>query len=180
TVKNAKGAPLVGVTVLLKGTTNSTSTDTEGKFTLSDVPSGSIISLNMIGYLNKEVTVSGEILDVILSEDTQGLEEVVVVGYGTVDKKDLTSAVSTLRQKDLVAGAVSPLMAIQGKVPGLNVNSSNGSDPNAGVSLQLRGVNSVNASQGPLVVIDGVPGGDINSVAKEDIESMSVLRDASA
>lgn len=180
TVKNAKGAPLSGVTVLLKGTTISTSTDTDGKFTLSDVPSGSIITFNMIGYQNKEVPLSGETLDVVLSEDTQGLEEVVVVGYGTVEKKDLTSAVSTLRQKDLVAGAVSPLLAIQGKVPGLNVSSSNGSDPNAGVSLQLRGVNSVNASQGPLVVIDGVPGGDINSVAKEDIESMSVLRDASA
>src|SRR5690606_41626432 len=101
-------------------------------------------------------------------------------GYGSIEKRELSSAVTTLREKDLVAGTVSPLMAIQGKVPGLNVSSSNGTDPNAGVSLQLRGVNSVNASQGPLVVIDGVPGGDISSVAKEDVESISGLRERSA
>src|SRR5690606_12699798 len=102
------------------------------------------------------------------------------VGYGTIVKKDLTSAVTSLKGKDLVAGSVNPIMAIQGKVAGLSVQSSNGTDPNAGVSLQLRGVNSVNAGMGPLVVIDGVPGGDINSVAKEDVESINVLKDGSA
>ncbi len=103
-----------------------------------------------------------------------------VVGYGSLDKKELTSAVTTIKPKDFVPGTVSPLLSMQGKVAGLNVSSNNGSDPNSSVSVQLRGVNSVNASQGPLVVIDGVPGGDVNSVAKEDIESISVLRDASA
>src|SRR5690606_4131556 len=102
------------------------------------------------------------------------------VGYGTIVKKDLTSAVTSLKGKDLVAGSVNPIMAIQGKVAGLSVQSSNGTDPNAGVSLQLRGVNSVNAGMGPLVVIDGVPGGDINSVAKEDVESINILKDGSA
>ena len=91
----------------------------------------------------------------------------------------MESAVSSLDEKDFVAGTVSPLMAIQGKVPGLSIQSTNGADPNSDVSIQLRGVNSVNASQGPLIVIDGVPGGNINSVVKEDIESIEVLRDAS-
>lgn len=118
-------------------------------------------------------------IDVTLVEDVASLDEVVVVGYGSVNRENLTSAVSSLDEKDFVAGTVSPLMAIQGKVPGLSIQSTNGADPNSDVSIQLRGVNSVNASQGPLIVIDGVPGGNINSVVKEDIESIEVLRDAS-
>ncbi|HCU43755.1 MAG TPA: SusC/RagA family TonB-linked outer membrane protein, partial [Sphingobacterium sp.] len=140
-----------------------------------------VISIHMIGFTTQEVRYNSETtLNIKMISVAQSLEEAVVVGYGTIDKKELTSAVSTIKQKDMVAGTVSPLLAIQGKVPGLSVISTNGTDPNAGISLQLRGVNSVNASQGPLVVIDGVPGGDINSVAKEDIESINVLRDASA
>src|SRR5690606_12662649 len=180
TIKDTKGEPVPGVTVSVKGSMVGTSTDVNGQFVLQDVVEGSVLTVSMIGYLNQEVTVKGSTVEIILQEDTQGLDEVVVVGYGSVDKKELTSAVTTLRQDDLIAGAPSPLMSMQGKVAGLNVNSSNGTDPNSNVSLQLRGVNSVNASQGPLVVIDGVPGGNVNSVAKEDIESISVLRDASA
>ena len=180
TVKDAKGEPVPGVTVSVKGSTMGTSTDVNGQFILQNIPEGSVLVVSMIGYLNQEVTVTGSMVDITLQEDAQGLDEVVVVGYGSVDKKELTSAVTTLRQDDLIAGAPSPLMSMQGKVAGLNVNSSNGTDPNSNVTLQLRGVNSVNASQGPLVVIDGVPGGNVNSVAKEDIESISVLRDASA
>ena len=180
TIKDAKGNGLSGATVTVKGTQNSTQTDTNGNFELTNVPSGATLSISMIGFTKKEIPVSGTTLNIVLNEDTQGLDEVVVVGYGSVDKKELTSAVSTIKPKDFVPGSVSPLMSMQGKVPGLNVVSTNGTDPNSGISLQLRGVNSVNASQGPLVVIDGVPGGSINSVAKEDIESITTLRDASA
>ncbi|MDQ1148087.1 TonB-linked SusC/RagA family outer membrane protein [Sphingobacterium zeae] len=161
--------------------TTSTSTDANGGFTLTNVEKNAILIIRMIGFTSREITYNGtSSVHVQLQSDTQQLEEAVVVGYGTLEKKELTSAVSSIKQKDMVAGAVSPLLAIQGKVPGLSVLSNNGTDPNAGISLQLRGVNSVNASQGPLVVIDGVPGGDINSVAKEDIETINVLRDTSA
>lgn len=180
-VLDQNGSPVPGATIVAKGTANSTSTDESGNFSLNNVSSGTTLVVSMIGYSTTEIVYTGQAsLTVRLPLDTENLGEVVVVGYGSIEKRELTSAVTTLREKDLVAGTVSPLMAIQGKVPGLNVSSSNGTDPNAGVSLQLRGVNSVNASQGPLVVIDGVPGGDINSVAKEDVESISVLRDASA
>jgi TonB-linked SusC/RagA family outer membrane protein len=135
----------------------------------------------MLGYVRQEIQINNRsVVDVTLQEEEQEMTEVVVVGYGTIVKKDLTSAVTSLKGKDLVAGSVNPIMAIQGKVAGLSVQSSNGTDPNAGVSLQLRGVNSVNAGMGPLVVIDGVPGGDINSVAKEDVESINILKDGSA
>lgn len=180
-VKDEQGNPLVGATVSVKGSTISTSTDATGAFTLPNVEKNAVIIIRMVGFNAKEIAYhGGSSVNVQLVSDTQQLEEAVVVGYGSLDKKELTSAVSSIKQKDMVAGAVSPLLAIQGKVPGLSVISTNGTDPNAGISLQLRGVNSVNASQGPLVVIDGVPGGDINSVAKEDIESINVLRDASA
>lgn len=180
-VIDSDGKPIAGVTVSIKGTEINTSTDQDGIFTLPNVSLNATLIIKMIGYSSKEVIYSGSNnIQIILNSDMENLDEVVVVGYGSIDKKELTSAVTTLRQKDLVAGSVSPLLAIQGKVPGLNVSSTNGTDPNAGISLQLRGVNSVNASQGPLVVIDGVPGGDINSVAKEDIESINILRDASA
>lgn len=180
-VKDEQGNPVVGVTVSVKGGTTRTSTDANGVFTLNNVEKNAVLIIRMIGFTSREIAYNGSSsVNVQLLSDTQQLEEAVVVGYGTLDKKELTSAVSSIKQKDMVAGAVSPLLAIQGKVPGLSVLSNNGTDPNAGISLQLRSVNSVNASQGPLVVIDGVPGGDINSVAKEDIETINVLRDASA
>ena len=180
-ITDEAGSPLAGATIHVKGTPNSTASDQNGIFKLNNVKKNEVISIQMIGFTTQEVRYNGEtVLNIKMISVAQSLEEAVVVGYGTIDKKELTSAVSTIKQKDMVAGAVSPLLAIQGKVPGLSVISTNGTDPNGGISLQLRGVNSVNASQGPLVVIDGVPGGDINSVAKEDIESINVLRDASA
>lgn len=180
-ITDEAGNPLAGATIHVKGTPKSTASDQNGIFKLNNVKKNEVISIHMIGFTTKEVRYNGETtLNIKMISVAQSLEEAVVVGYGTIDKKELTSAVSTIKQKDMVAGTVSPLLAIQGKVPGLSVISTNGTDPNAGISLQLRGVNSVNASQGPLVVIDGVPGGDINSVAKEDIESINVLRDASA
>ena len=180
-VLDNKGGALPGATIRVKGTNKAVITNNNGEFNLSNLLEDAILIVSYTGFITQEISVKGRTqLNVNLLEDSAKLNEVVVMGYGSLDRKELTSAVSTIRQKDLVAGAVSPLIAIQGKVPGLNISSTNGTDPNAGLSLQLRGVNSVNASQGPLVVIDGVPGGDINSVIKEDIESISVLRDASA
>ncbi|RXF70593.1 SusC/RagA family TonB-linked outer membrane protein [Arcticibacter tournemirensis] len=181
-VTNANGSePLIGVSVKVKGSSVGTSTDLNGAFKIAVPGPRAMLVFSYIGYVTKEVQVGNQKeLAISLQEQANALSEVVVVGYGSIDRRELTSAVSSLKQEDLVTGSVSPLIAIQGKVPGLNIVSNNGSDPNASVSLQLRGVNSVKASQGPLVVIDGVPGGDINSVAKEDIASINVLRDASA
>ncbi|MFC6099437.1 SusC/RagA family TonB-linked outer membrane protein [Olivibacter domesticus] len=181
-ISNVDGTlPLIGASIKIKDMPGGTSTNQEGLFELALPQPQVTLIISSIGYITKEVAVTDQQnLNVQLQEDANNLEEVVVVGYGSLDKRELTSAVSSIKQRDLVAGTVSPLLAIQGKVPGLNISSNNGSDPNANVSIQLRGVNSVKASQGPLVVIDGVPGGDINSVAKEDIESINVLRDASA
>jgi TonB-linked SusC/RagA family outer membrane protein len=180
-VTDKKGLPLPGATVRLKVGKQAVVTNNNGEFTMANVAGNAVLVVSYTGYATREIPVTANSpMNIVLEEDAANLNEVVVVGYGSVDRKELTSAVTTLRQEDLISGAVSPLLAIQGKVPGLNISSSNGTDPNAGVSLQLRGVNSVNASQGPLVVIDGVPGGDLNSVVKEDIESINVLRDASA
>lgn len=179
TVTDEDGHPIPGVTVSIPGSSYGTATDLDGKYSIT-VPENETLVFSFIGFETQRVEVNNQnSIDVTLLEDVASLDEVVVVGYGSVNRENLTSAVSSLDEKDFIAGTVSPLMAIQGKVPGLSIQSTNGADPNAGVSIQLRGVNSVNASQGPLIVIDGVPGGNINSVVKEDIESIEVLRDAS-
>lgn len=179
TVTDASGEPIPGVTVSIPGTGIGTATDLDGNYSLT-VPEGSTLVFSFIGFTSQSIVVGNQTeINVTMVEDVASLDEVVVVGYGSVRREDLTSSVSSLNERDFVAGTVSPLMAIQGKVPGLSIQSTNGADPNAGVSIQLRGVNSVNASQGPLIVIDGVPGGNINSVVKEDIASIEVLRDAS-
>ncbi|NHE57088.1 SusC/RagA family TonB-linked outer membrane protein [Cyclobacterium sp. GBPx2] len=178
-VTDQEGQPIPGVTVSIPGTGIGTATDLDGKYSIT-VPEGSTLVFSFIGFESQSIEINNQTeINVSLSEDIASLDEVVVVGYGSVNRENLTSAVSSLNEEDFVAGTVSPLMAIQGKVPGLSIQSTNGADPNSGVSIQLRGVNSVNASQGPLIVIDGVPGGDINTVVKEDIASIEVLRDAS-
>lgn len=181
TVKDALGKPVPGASVVVKGLKGrGTATSANGTFSLS-VPENAVLLVSALGFTSLEVAVNNrKTLEIVITEEKNDLNEVVVVGYGTIEKKDLTSAVSTVKPKDFISGAVNPLLSIQGKVPGLTISSSNGSDPNASVSVQLRGVNSINAGQGPLIVIDGVPGGNINSVAREDIESINVLRDASA
>lgn len=179
-ITDSIGQSIPNVSVSVKGRTTGVVSGADGSYSIS-AENGNTLVFSSVGYATQEIPVTSTQLNVLMQSTLQiAGNEVVVIGYGTVNRRDLTSAVSTLRQRDLVAGTVSPLLSIQGKVPGLNIATSNGTDPNAGISLQLRGVNSVNASQGPLVVIDGVPGGDINSVAKEDIESINVLRDASA
>lgn len=179
TVTDASGEPIPGVTVSIPGTGLGTATDLDGNYSLT-VPEGSSLVFSFIGFQSQTIEVNNQTeINVTMVEDVASLDEVVVVGYGSVNRENLTSSVSSLNERDFVAGTVSPLMAIQGKVPGLSVQATNGADPNSNMSIQLRGVNSVNASQGPLIVIDGVPGGNINSVVKEDIASIEVLRDAS-
>lgn len=180
-VTDKSNIPLEGVTVSVKGTTAAATTNSEGNYHITIPQGGTALVFTSVGFVAQEVAIStSNTINVVLNESISDLDEVVVIGYGTVEKRDLTTAVTTMRQRDLIQGAVSPLMAIQGKVPGLTIASSNGTDPNANLSIQLRGINSINAAQGPLIVIDGVPGGNLNTVVREDIESINVLRDASA
>ncbi len=179
TVVNEIGEPMIGVNVVEKDTTNGTTTGVDGSFAI-DVAPGASLEVSFVGYVTKTVSVGKQTSFEIALEPNTNLDAVVVVGYGTIDKRSLTNSVSKISQDDFTTGTNSPLMAIQGKIPGLSIQSTNGADPNSGVSLQLRGVNSVNGDQGPLVVIDGVPGAEIDLVAKEDIESITVLKDASA
>lgn len=180
TVVDKAGEPVIGANIIERGTTNGTTTDTEGKFILS-VSDGASLTVSYIGYNAEEIPIKGRnVLNVVLQEDTQALDEVVVVGYGTMEKRAVTSSITSIKGKDLPqgVGGSSIATALQGKISGLTISSN--SSPNASNSFQLRGVTSINASQGPLVVVDGIPGGDIRAINQEDIESIDVLRDASA
>lgn len=179
TVLDATGEPLIGVSVLEAGTTNGMVTDFDGKFALS-VKQGARLTISYVGYTSQTVAARNG-MTVTLEEDNQLLNEVVVVGYGTMRRKDVTSSITTVRAEDLNRGVFAdPASMLQGKVAGLVV-TTNG-DPNGGPSITLRGASSLRegAAMQPYYVIDGIPGVDISMVAPDDIESIDVLRDATA
>lgn len=180
-VKDQTGETVIGATVLQKGTTNGTVTDIDGNFTL-DVPANATITISYIGYVTQEFTVNGKTnFEIVLEDDRQALSEVVVVGYGTMDKKELTSAISHVGEKDfLTVSSLDPSMMIQGKVPGVSITNTGAGDPNNQASIQIRGVSSRSAGLGPLIVIDGVPGGNLTNINPNDIASFDVLKDGAA
>lgn len=189
TVVDAKGEPVIGATVRLK--TNSgvgTVTDIDGKFSLN-APRGAVLVVSYIGYTTQEVQAAGaQHLNVILQEDNKNLKEVVVIGYGSLQKKDLTGSVTSISDKNFQKGAIStPSELLVGKVAGVQI-TSNGS-PGAGSTIRIRGGASLNASNDPLIVIDGVPVDNsaasgapsvLSTINPQDIASMNVLKDASA
>lgn len=174
--------PLPGVNVVVKGTTLGTTTDGDGVYSINVPNESSVLVFSFIGFVSQEVTVgSRTVIDVKLKADLVSLEEVVVVGYGTQQKKDLTSAVATVSNKDLLSGAFnSPIQMIDGKVPGVTISNPAAGDPNRQTDIQVRGAASIDAGNGPLIIIDGMPGGDLRNVAQQDIESITVLKDGSA
>ena len=179
-VTDKTGEPLIGVNVLEKGTTNGTVTDIDGKFTV-DMPQGKTLVFSFIGFVTQEIKVTSNVVNVVLNEDTKTLDEVVVIGYGSMTRKDVTSSITTVKAEDLNVGVyTSPAQLLQGKVPGLTI--ANTSDPNGSPSISLRGASSLRSGEAmePYYVIDGVPGVSLSLVAPEDIESIDVLRDASA
>lgn len=180
TVIDKLGEPIIGANILEKGTTNGVVTDIDGRFSMQ-VSGSTILQISYIGYITQEMSVGNQSqFSVTLQEDYQNLEEVVVIGYGSVKKSDLTGSITTVSAKDFNRGiSRSPDQLLAGKVPGLMINRSSG-DPTAGVTMQLRGPSSLTASTTPFYVIDGVPGASINLVSPDDIESMNVLKDASA
>ncbi|MBK5722435.1 TonB-dependent receptor [Dysgonomonas sp. Marseille-P4677] len=178
TITDVFDSPLVGVSVIEKGSTNGTSTDIDGKYTLN-VPLGATIQFSMIGFDSKEIKVSEtNIYNVTLEENSQLLSDIVVVGYGTQKKVNLTGAVDNITAKELEDRPVSNIaQAIQGKMPNVNITFSGG-EPGLGGSINVRGLTSINGG-GPLILIDGIPG-DMNRINPNDIESISVLKDAAA
>lgn len=179
TVKDASGEPLIGVSVVEVGTTNGTVTDVDGNYVLNVKP-GAKLRVSYVGFNPQEIK-SGNNSQIILKEDNKTLNEVVVVGYGTMRRKDVTSSITTVKSEDLNVGVFSDAASmLQGKVAGLVVTSSG--DPNGSPSITLRGASSLRTGEAmqPYYVIDGIPGVDISMVAPDDIESIDVLRDATA
>lgn len=181
TVKGTDGTGLPGVTVQEKGTSKGTQTNVDGTYKLSGISKNATLVFSFVGMETKEVAVGNKtVVDVTLLDDTKALEEVVVVGYGTQKRKEISGTVTSLGSRDFNPGVVTnPLAAAQGKVAGLVITQSSG-DPNARPTVRLRGTGSLSAGSEPLYVIDGVIGAPIENVAPEDILTMDVLRDASS
>ena len=191
--------PIAGANIIQKGTTNGTTTDVNGNYSI-EVPENAVLQISFIGYIQQDIAVKGKsIIDVLLKEDTQALEEVVVVGYGTMKKKDLTGAVASVKMDDAPVGTVSTIShALAGKAAGLQVSAVS-AQPGGGTNFRIRGAASVNASNDPLIIIDGFPISTPNedkiktgkyssgttdnilaSINPNDIESIEVLKDASS
>lgn len=177
--KDKSGLP--GVTIVLKGTSKGVTTDIEGNYTITVGSPQDVLVFSFVGSITQEITVGNKsVIDVDLAENAKLLNEVVVVGYGTQTRERTTSAISNITQENFnKSGARNAMDLIQGKVAGLNINRS-GSNPNSGVSMQLRGVTSLTGGLAPLVVIDGIPGGNLDLLQQDDVESISVLKDGSA
>ena len=182
TVKDATGEPMIGVSILVDGTTIGAVTDFDGNFTIKDVPENGVLKISYIGYKDQKIAVAGKSsFNVTMQEDAAALDEIVVVGYGTMKKKDLTGSVSSVKTDDLqkVAGA-NALSAMQAKVPGVDLQQTNGGQAGEGVSMTLRGNRSLLAGNGPLVIVDGVEYGSTLDIPASDIESMDILKDAAS
>lgn len=179
-VLDRAGEPVIGATVRISGTTKGTSTDADGNFVI-DAAKGDVLDVYCIGYDLAKIKVGDKSnVSVVMDENTEMLDDVVVIGYGTTERKRVTSAITTIKGDNIPKGLSGATIAtaLKGSVTGLDVSGYNG--PNSGQGFQLRGVASINSSQGPLIVIDGVPGGSLYHVNPEEIESIDVLKDASA
>ena len=179
-VKDASGMTIIGASVMVKGTTNGTVTDFDGNFTLEGVKKGDVIRVSFVGYQAQDVKWDGTPLTVTLKEDTQALDEVVVIGYGAVRKADMAGAVSVMDNKAFKAQPITQVSdALQGRVAGVNVVSDG--IPGGSVKIRIRGTNSINKSNDPLYVVDGmVRESGLEGINPEDIQSMQILKDASS
>lgn len=180
-VTDSNGQPLPGVTVVVKGTTQGTITDVDGNYTLSDVPGDGTLVFSFVGMKAQEIPVTGKTsINVVMAEDAIGIEEVVAIGYGTIKKRDLTGAVASVNQERFAdIPATNLTAALQGSVAGVSISTPYGT-PGGSSSILIRGLNSINASNDPLVVIDGIPGGFIDDITPGDIKSVEVLKDAAS
>lgn len=180
-VKDTQGEPVIGAAVAVKGTTNGTVTDVNGNYSLGNVPEGATLIFSFIGLKTQEVRASKTTIDVIFQEESISLNEVVAIGYGYVKKKDLTGAVSTVSADDMVLGGTvsNAAQALQGKTAGVQVSQSS-TAPGGTISVRIRGSNSISSTNEPLYVVDGFPSSEGVNINPNDIESMQILKDASA
>lgn len=178
-VKDAAGKPIQGVTITIKGTKNSKVSGADGSFTIK-AKKGDVLVFSAVSFAPQEIKVGdASTYDIVLTSTATTMGDVVVVGYGKSSRKNLTTAVSSVKPEELNKGAISDVgQMLQGKVPGLNITRSG--DPNRASAMILRGVSTLNGSQSPFFVIDGVPGADISMIAPDDIASIDVLKDAAA
>lgn len=181
TVTDSDGEPLIGVSVTVAGSQEGVTTDLDGNYSIT-TDSKSKLRFSYIGYKTQEIAVNGQrVINVRMAEDSEVLSEVVVIGYGTMDKRELTSAISHVGEKDFLSvSSLDPSMMIQGKVAGVSITNTGAGDPNNQASIQIRGVSSRSAGLGPLIVIDGVPGGNLTNINPNDIASFDVLKDGAA
>lgn len=179
-ISDSQGVPLIGVSIIAAGTTIGTVTDVDGNYSL-DVPVGAILNITYMGFDSKTVRVgSKNTYDIVLTENTKLLEEVVVIGYGSIKRKDITTAVSVVPTEDLdKRPLMSAAQALQGKAAGIQVVQPSG-EPGAGLSIRVRGATSVQASNEPLYVVDGMPTDNISNISPNDIATIQVLKDASS
>lgn len=179
-VVEESGTEIIGATVMVKGTNIGTATDIDGNFALKNVPDNATLVVSYIGFAPQEVSIAGKTqVTITLKEDAQGLEEVVVIGYGTVKRRDLTGAVSSMKNQDVVVSPTNNVMeALQGKVAGMDITKGSG-EVGGDVSILLRGSRTIYGSNEPLFIIDGIPG-SYNQVNPSDIESIDILKDASS
>ena len=177
-VTDTMGEPMIGVSILEKGTSNGVITDIDGNYTIS-VGEGATIVYSYIGFVTQEKAAVSGVMDIVLADDTQALEEVVVVGYGVQKKSSVTGAISQVKAEDMENRTIaSPMQAMQGKTAGVTIFQTSGA-PGQSPTIRVRGVSS-NAGSDPLYVVDGVRLSDISGIDPNDIESMEVLKDAAS
>ena len=180
TITDSKGEAIIGANVLVKGSSLGTTTDFDGKYSL-EVPAGAVLQVSYIGYLSKEVAVGNQSnINIVLTEDTQTLDEVVVVGYGTQRKSDVTGSISVANADDILkTSSFNALAGLKGKASGVNIFTNSG-QPGGATRVMIRGIGTINSSSNPLYVVDGVVMEDFQFLNPNDIERIEVLKDASA
>ena len=179
-VKDSNGEPVTGAAVVVKGTTNGTVTDLDGNYSIN-VEEGAVLSYSFVGMKAQEIKANKTVINVVLQEEAIGLDEVVAIGYGYVKKKDLTGAVSSVSADDMVMGGTvsNAAQALQGKTAGVQVQQTSKA-PGGSISVRVRGSNSISSTNEPLYVVDGFPSTEGLNINPNDIESMQILKDASA
>lgn len=179
-VKDATGEPVIGASVVVTGTTTGTITDLNGKFRIDVAAGARTLDVSYVGMKKQMVPISGTFLSITLEDESKDLEELVVIGYGVVKKRDLTGSVASVKATDIMKTTISnPLQAMQAKVPGLDIRQNDG-QAGSGLTMTLRGNRSISASNSPLILVDGVEYGSTIDINASDIESMDILKDAAS
>lgn len=180
-IVDANGEPVIGASAIVKGTSNGSITDLDGKFSIKDVPENGTITVSYIGYKSQTISVKGKnTISIVLQEDNTSLDDVVVIGYGSVKKSTLTAAVSKMDAKGIENRTLARAeTALQGQLAGVQVRTTNG-EPGADMQIRVRGAASVNATSDPLYVVDGVPMDNLSGINPADIQSIEVLKDAAS